>query len=303
MPVEVGDFAAPGTRRKTEDLVAVAKMFRDVSGAVEAGDVPLLRELIPDSKYMEPLFQAYADALPSKGSGATLWIEDSDHRRIFDGKAARERLAWLSRSNGAEYGGAYGIVVADDCVEEAGYVAGALAGPNFRERRMRLEAPGERVLDATYIEEYESVLLRNRRRVVQVRGDIRRDKNGAPVSVDNVDKIIEIDETPIEIREIVIDNVRYRAAPPLRFEVKFDSQDCLYDLQGDFGILVHAATRDDLEDMLRDNLDMLWVEYAQEDPEKLARSARNSRIGFARYGHPRAESHDDVQAEGSGTSA
>ena len=42
MPVEFGDFAAPGTRRKTEDLVAVAKMFRDVSGAVEAGDVPLL---------------------------------------------------------------------------------------------------------------------------------------------------------------------------------------------------------------------------------------------------------------------
>ena len=292
IPLEVGDSAATEAPRNTGDVFAATGMFRDVSSAVETGNVPLLQELIPDSVYREQLVRAYADALPSKVSGAMLWIEDGDHRKVLNSKVAREQLALLSRRNGAKHRNARGIVESGGYVEETGYVAGALAGLNFRERGMQLEALGRRILNATYVEEIESVLMRNRRCPIQVRGNIRRDKTGAPLSIDNVDKVLEIDETPIEKREIVIDNVRYRVVPPLRFEVKFDSKDCLYDLQGDFGILVHAETRNALEDMLWDSLDMLWIEYAQEDPEKLTMSAQRLRAELRCRLRPMQKSDD-----------
>ena len=81
------------------------------------------------------------------------------------------------------------------------------------------------------------------------------------------------DESPIEIGVVAIDDVRYAATPPLRFEVAFDPRSGLNEVAGEFGILLSCSTRAELEDALNDTLAMLWREYAEEDPATLSPKA------------------------------
>ena len=51
----------------------------------------------------------------------------------------------------------------------------------------------------------------------------------------------------IELRNVNLHNAPYRASPPLRFKVRYDPRDELYDLDGEFGISVSASSRSDLD--------------------------------------------------------
>ena len=92
-----------------------------------------------------------------------------------------------------------------------------------------------------------------------------------------VDDISRVDESSIEIHEVFLSGSRYRAVPPLHFDVTFDRRDLLYDLTGDFGITLSAESRSQLADSLTETLEMLWTEYAQENPETLSCKARELR--------------------------
>ena len=79
----------------------------------------------------------------------------------------------------------------------------------------------------------------------------------------------------IERRDWTFRNVRYRADPPLRFQINVGRpRNQVYDLRGDFGIELSAESRPELEEALDSTLDMLWEEYAQERPERLSGDAR-----------------------------
>lgn len=97
--------------------------------------------------------------------------------------------------------------------------------------------------------------------------------------------ISEVDERPIERGGFSVEERSYVAAPPLRFDVAFNRGDRLYELAGEFSIVLASATRDELEELLDDTLRMLWREYAEEDPAALSpkalelRSQLRSRIG------------------------
>ena len=80
----------------------------------------------------------------------------------------------------------------------------------------------------------------------------------------------------IEIRDLILCNVRYQADPPLRFQVSVDRnrRNRLYYLRGDFGIELSAESRPELKEALDSTLGMLWEEYAQEIPERLSGDAR-----------------------------
>ena len=81
----------------------------------------------------------------------------------------------------------------------------------------------------------------------------------------------------IELRDVNLYNVPYRASPPLRFKVRYDPVDGLYDLDGDFGISVSASSKSDLDDELREALSMLWIEYGEESPDRLSPKAQRLR--------------------------
>lgn len=81
-------------------------------------------------------------------------------------------------------------------------------------------------------------------------------------------------EIIIEKHELFFCNETYRADPPLRFRASFDRRHRLYDLRGDFGIEISVESRSEMEEALDSMLEMLWSEYALEDPERLTGDAQ-----------------------------
>ena len=98
-----------------------------------------------------------------------------------------------------------------------------------------------------------------------------------PVSAKHASDFHASGDGDIELTELSLDSVRYRADPPLRFHVEYDSEDQLYDLDGDFEISVSAESRPQLLHELNEVLSMLWSDYAQEEPQRLSPKARELR--------------------------
>ena len=117
---------------------------------------------------------------------------------------------------------------------------------NFEERRLQLKLLSGRAFQATYSDDFEPDLLDHPRDLIQVHGDVTYDEDGVPTSLTEVYQIIEVNESPIQIREFVFGDARYYLDPPLRFEVSFNREDHLYDLCGDFEVKLSAESRPEL---------------------------------------------------------
>lgn len=89
--------------------------------------------------------------------------------------------------------------------------------------------------------------------------------------------VARVDESSIDVAEFVYRGVRYVANPPLRFDVTFDRTDALYDLQGPFDVLLWADSREYLADALEAELNLLFEDYAEEDPAHLSPDAKTLR--------------------------
>ena len=81
----------------------------------------------------------------------------------------------------------------------------------------------------------------------------------------------------MEVEEVVHGNLRHVANVPLRFDVAFDQEDALYDLQGPFGIHLWAGSREELADALEAELRLLLVDYGEGDPAHMSSDAKKLR--------------------------
>ena len=263
MPFEIG--GGDTTRAAAGDAEDVGRLFRRVTAAVGSGDVDRMRALVPDLRYLDSLGRAYRKATPSSRSGVSYRIEDNRGRRILDSGKGEVNLDGLGVLSGGKRR------VRDDTI------SGMLVGMDFDERSIRLTRPDWKSVSATYDEESERPLIEHRRGWVEVTGDVLYDAEGRALSVAHARNFVAFEEDTIELRNVNLYNVPYRASPPLRFTVKYDALDRLYDLDGDFGIAVAAYSRADLHHELQEALSMLWIEYAEESPDRLSPKARRLR--------------------------
>ena len=104
-----------------------------------------------------------------------------------------------------------------------------------------------------------------------------RNDNRKAESVQHSASFVTLGEGRIELQDLSLYGVLYRADPPLRFRVTYDAEDQLYDLDGDFEIFLSANSRPQLLEELNEVLAMLWLDYAQEEPKRLSPKARELR--------------------------
>lgn len=86
-----------------------------------------------------------------------------------------------------------------------------------------------------------------------------------------------VDVSPIVVTEIEVDGVRLVAREPLQFEVSFDAEQATYDVEGPLGIYQFAETRELLLDILIDDLQIFWRDFAVGDQSAITGDAQ--RIG------------------------
>lgn len=263
MPFEIG--SAAHWPRVAGEADEVRRLFGRVTEAVGDGDVDGVRALVPDPRYVRCLGDAYRKATPPPRSGVSYRLEDHRRRTILDGRKTEATLDDLGRHTGGKRH------VREDTI------SGMLVGMDFDQRRIRLTRPDGKSVSAYYDEESERPLIERRRGWVELTGDVRYDAHGRARSVTHAHDIVAFDEDTIELRNLHLYNVAYRASPPLRFKVKYDPRDQLYDLDGEFGISVSASSPSDLHHELHEALSMLWIEYGEESPDRLSPKARRLR--------------------------
>ena len=263
MPFEIGSAAhSPPVSGEADH---VRRLFRQVTAAVGEGDVDGVRALVPDPRYLDCLGDAYRKATPPPRSGVSYRLEDHRRRTILD-----------SRRNEATLDVLRGHAEPEQFVRED-TISGTLAGMDFDEHRIRLKRRDGKSVSVYYDEESELRLIERRRGRVELTGDVLYDAHGRALSVTHARNFVVLDEDTIELRDVNLYNVAYRASPPLRFKVRYDPLDELYDLDGEFGISVSASSRSDLDDELQEALSMLWIEYGKESPHRLSPKARRLR--------------------------
>ena len=263
LPFEIGSAAHSPPVPGEADHVRL--LFRRVTAAVGEGDVDGVRALVPDPRYLDCLVDAYRRATSPPGSGVSYWLVDHRRRTILDGRRSLATLYELREHAGDEQ------LVREDTI------SGTLAGMDFDVHRIRLTHPDGKSVNAYYDEESELPLIEHRRGWVELTGDVLYDVHGRAIAVTHARNFVVLDEDTIELRDVHLYNVAYRASPPLRFKVRHDPRDELYDLDGEFGISVSASSRSDLDDELQEALSMLWIEYGEESPDRLSPKAQRLR--------------------------
>ena len=257
LPITIGTPTA-----SDEDVLAVAKRFRKVSHSL-AHDIGAFERLVSDAECRQRLVRAYKAIRPSPHLGLELAIKDGQGKPIL--RHSDLEVVW-NRPELAILGPI-----------ERGRVAGTLVQIGFAKKTIAMVHRGGRKLTATYTPESEAALLNCPRRLIQVRGNVCYDEAGEPVSIADIDEVAEVDENPMIIEEIVYGNVRYSAKTPLCFDVAFHRADALYDLEGPFGIMLSAESREDLADALEAELQLLLTDYAEGDPAQMSSGARELR--------------------------
>ena len=264
LPIEIGDLSTQ--QLFNNDIDAVSSTFCEVSRSISHGDVASIHRHIPDVTYLRSLVQEYKKIQLPPRHGVVCSIEDDDHNKLIDGFRFGEALPLLDSLTDETNGHA-----------AQAYVTGTLIRMDFDKLNVLVKLLGGTILNVPYRRDHEQYLADHPRDLLQLHGDVKFDDAGRPISITLVDDISRVDESSIEVHEVFLSGSRYQAVPPLRFDVAFDRRDLLYDLTGDFGIALSAVSRSQLASALTETLEMLWAEYAQENPEILSRTAQELR--------------------------
>jgi len=272
---EQGGFALPVTIGGPssqlfdgEECTKIASDTRQAIAAVNNGDAKILGQIIPDMFYRRNVLNALEAMQPGRHSGLIINIEDYFEQKILDGSTATEKIRHLLTPQTSEIS-----------PSDLGYVTGTLIEMKFNERRLSLKLPesNRSPLTATYSEDFEPVLLNHPRELIQVHGNIVWNDDGTPQSISDVDEVLEIDESSIDILLVELDGAVLNPKHPLHSEVSFDRESSLYQADGPFDILLNSLTRPDLEAHIYEELSMLWLEYAKADPSTLTKDAQQLR--------------------------
>lgn len=160
--------------------------------------------------------------------------------------------------------------------EERTAIVGKLVEIDFEsksvtlKRRQTLEA-----IKCSYSEAVELSLLEHPREDVVVFGVMTRDSEGEIKKVNEVDHIEPVDLSAYHIGSLLHGEEKIMAVEQIFVSVDFDEDDVLYLAQIErLGLSTFAETREQLESAVRDELSMLWREYALAEDNELTRSAQ-----------------------------
>jgi hypothetical protein len=108
----------------------------------------------------------------------------------------------------------------------------------------------------------------------QITGQIILDEDDHPKKITEVENIQELDLSPIEIDEILVNRKLLKFKSVNTFIPKLDETQQLLCIQDDnIGIDVCAESHDELYELLLQEIEILWFEYALENDDNLTNTA------------------------------
>lgn len=150
-------------------------------------------------------------------------------------------------------------------------VTGVLTNINFTDRVVTIiYPPTQRLMECVYDEAVEELLIENRRGLIQVTGQVVLDEEGVPKKIIDVNDIRELDLSMMVVDRIRFNHLDLRLKESLALVPTMDeTSQFLCVTKDDLGIDVFARTREELVDELKQQIAMLWEEYARANDDDL----------------------------------
>lgn len=247
-----------------QDIEAVNKLLLDVFEAVNSSDLAAFKRAIPVAYARHMVAAELKKMQPAPRMGLYVSIENDSGVKLLNGKTASDSLNRLMSDQ-------------LQTVIHPRIVTGRLDALEFQGRTLKLQLPSGKPLNCAYAEDFEPVLVDNRREWIQVRGEAVLNDDDSLRALNNISEILEVDDTPVEIEEFAVDGQVLRKKNNTSFEVHFDPYEGTYTAEGAFHLIISAETRAELEESVVNALSFLWREYVNINPSELSTDAKDLR--------------------------
>jgi len=268
-PPKIGSFEITGrvAGRGTdlfepEQVRRVVGQMHSFCHAVVAAQEDQIRALVPDSRLRHRMLSCLSALCPLPGSGYRYELAPATGPGVSLVETLPARIDdWLTTPEERA---------------EVRTVTGRLDAISFGEHMLTIiYRPKTRALKCYYDEDIEPMLLENRRALIQVAGRVLLGDDGHPDRIDEVEQIRELDLSPFVLGEI--EGHDFRLRPRGAFSVlpsltEDEQHLCLE--HKPWSLDVFATTRAELFTELKEQMLMLWLEYAREPDDALSEPAQ-----------------------------
>lgn len=246
----------------------------EVISSIGRGLEERLIELLPDSAIRSRAMREVQRFAPQPGDPWAIGLSAfGKSEAILDDRVVVTIDDWIARSA---------------LIEDVMTVTGELTRVYFDEQKIAIRyRPTNKTINCFLREEVvdeiladRSITLRAQRNFqVQVTGKFVLDANGHPRRLTDVHRVVPVDLSPMLFERIRHADRLFAFDPALRLDVSMDEESGqLYMVEDEeLGVCAFAHTREQLVEELSEQIAFNWREYAQCDPEKLAKGARRVR--------------------------
>jgi hypothetical protein len=247
------------------DVSAVSAELSKLLSAIGNSSETELEHSIADETWRRFALEALERLAPHRSTGTELEVT-LGRARVLDSINARPFIEKIMRKTKRH--------------RAPGVVLGEFKRIDFMKREFTVRhLLSARDLAGGYNDYVEETLLDHPRAMLLVFGTITRDLNGAPTSIDDVERIEAVDMEPIAVSSFQIGNKEITATQPLYAALSFDESDALFTAEiPSLRLSVCAETRDLLNDALNDELALVWKRYATADDAKLTPAAQSLKV-------------------------
>lgn len=243
------------------DSEAIMVQIRSVLKAAGQESEAELRRLIPDRQWRRFVLESIDSLAPKANQKTDLEIFYGSQRLV----SAKRAKAFAER-----------VLKSPEPGEQRNALVGTLKDIDFERNHFRIRHDeSSRIVSAFYDSAIEESLLSHPRDSLIIFGIVALNADGEIDSISDVDHVEEFDRTPIEIPQIDLGNSELlQPLERIVAEVGFDEESALYTaVISTIGVDVFSENREELEELISVELQMLWKHYAEAEDEKLTTPA------------------------------
>ncbi|MEP7219562.1 MAG: hypothetical protein ABI876_11635 [Bacteroidota bacterium] len=243
-----------------QDLLAVREEYGQLSIALSENNPGRVREIIGDPRARRRILRGFQEMIPSQESAWRLETGLGQARVQFDPHVVADlvgELEWKDRDDAASY------------------VIGKLMRIDFDAKKLTLKyPPTKKVVDCFYDESVEELLLSNPRELIQVSGEVTMGDDGTPRRISNVEDIRKVDLAPATMVRVELEHSSLLIDPQLTIAIQLDESSQFFTaVDEDLGIDATAETREELLEIIEQDIDVQWRAYANAQDNELTRKA------------------------------
>jgi len=230
------------------DLNTIYNIFT----AVSRNDGEMFKYLVQDSRLRDRLLETLKKLLPKSWENWQIkYTCLGKEPTSLDSKSSVTVKSWSAKSFPRKQ-------------DETLTIKGDLLSIDFEANKVVVRyPPTHRSIECIYIPEIEDSILESRKELIEVTGRFILDENGHPSRLTEVSRIHPVDLSLMTFNQFEYEGRTLLVDPPLNFQPLLDEETSqLYVIKNDpIGVNVVAYTREDLMDILVEQVFFLWDTY------------------------------------------